>query len=306
MMKRISVIIAFILGIVSGMSASAGWPPYDTGVEPECTADSVDQAQETTMTFKRPVSQIYMLGIGGTNLLDTYLSPLRYHGIAMDLSGQWSKMLPWMRNTWVMRFDGGIGLGSAMNPSRTARMLEADARFAWGVAWSHRFTCKLRVTVGMSADLGAGILYLSRNSNNPASVKARAGVSLTASASFPFKLGRVPVLVSDEVKLPSLGLFFSPEYGETYYEIWLGNHKGLAHCGWWGNNFGIDNLLAFDLDIGPSALRLGYRYRLDSSWVCGLNTQLHRHLFVIGWIPHGIGLKRTRPSEKSISINSLY
>lgn len=259
-----------------------------------------------SLSVSRPITQIYMLEGGGSSALDTYLSPLRYHGFNLALAGTWSKALPWMHDSWLMRFDMRLAFQRLLNPAHTALELGFDFRFSWEAAWRHTFANRLSLTAGASADIGAGVLYLPRNSNNPASAKADLGISLAASLAYPFRIGRLNVLVSDHVSLPTLSVFFSPEYGETYYEIYLGNHKGLAHCGWWGNHFGIDNMLTFDLDIGPSALRLGYRYDLRSSWICHINTQLQSHSFIIGWIPGGIGLRPRKPSHKAQVINSLY
>lgn len=276
----------------------------------ECSSDSVvRKCQEwaaAASEVSRPVTQIYMLEVGGTSDLDTYLSPLRYNGYGTALAGQWSKALPWMNNRWIMRFGSRIGFSSALNPAATARMLGLDLALTWGPAFTWKLPMRLHLTAGADIGLSAGVLYLPRNSNNPASAKADVGIALTASASWPFQIGKLNILLSDEIGLPSLSAFFSPEYGEPYYEIYLGNHSGLVHCGWWGNHFGIDNLLAFDLDIGPSALRIGYRYSLRSSWINHLDTQIQTHSFVIGWIPHGIGLRPTAPRRKSIIVSSLY
>ncbi len=256
--------------------------------------------------FSRPISQIYMLEIGGASALDTYLSPLRYHGGSVALSGQWCKALPWQENRWTMSFDARVGISSLLNPPGNARMLSTGLTFSWEAARRFTLPSKLSFTTGFTTDLNAGVLYLPRNSNNPASAKASLGIALTASMTYPFKMGKVPVLISDRIHLPSLSAFFSPAYGESYYEIYLGNHSGLAHCGWWGNHFGLDNLLAFDLDLGPSAFRLGYRFSLQSSWINHINTQLISNAFVIGWIPNGLGLRKTTPPQKAITINALY
>ncbi len=258
-----------------------------------------------TTDVKRPITQTYMLKIGGTSALDTYLSPVRYNGWSVDLAGSWSKRLPWHRNSWQMAFDADAGVSRMLNPAGNAMMLGFDGSVAWGVARIFLTSAGISFTVGASTLAECGVLYLPRNSNNPASAKAAVSIAATASISYPFKIGRLPVRLSNRVSFPSLSLFFSPHYGETYYEIYLGNHSGLAHFGWWGNKFCIDNLLSFDLDIGPSSLRIGYGYSLRSSWVNELNTQLQTHSFVVGWIPHGIGLRHNSPSSKALSIYSL-
>ncbi len=72
-------------------------------------------------------------------------------------------------------------------------------------------------------------------------------------------LGRLPLSLRYQPVLPVVGAFFAPDYGELYYEIYLGNHSGLAHCGWWGNYFALENLLTADLRLGSTTLRIGYK-----------------------------------------------
>lgn len=255
--------------------------------------------------ISRPVTQIYSLETGSLDALSTYLSPLRYSGFRAALSGQWHKTLPWGRNTWRMRFDADISGALTANPAGTASMLDFGASFGWGAARMFRLPHGVTLAAGAYLSADAGVLYMPRNSNNPAAARGAISLGLRASASWRLHIGRLPVLLGDCVSVPSLSAFFSPAYGETYYEIYLGNRSGLIHCGWWGNRFYIDNLLSADLDIGPSALRLGYRFGVNSSYICHINTQLVSHSFVIGWIPHGIGL-RPRPARATTVINALY
>lgn len=240
----------------------------------------------------RPVVQEYRIEIGGGNALSSYLSPLRYDGNVMGISGQWSKASRWAPESLIMHFNAGANLRDYKNPARTASMIGIDGIFSWGMSWRKRLPYSLQATAGGSIDINGGCLYLSRNGNNPVTALASASLDINASISWRFKIGRLPMLISNEIRLPSLGCFFSPQYGETYYEIWLGNRTGLAHCGWWGNRFCIDNLLSLKLDFGKTAMEIGYRYDYNSSWANSLNTQLSSHSFVIGIIPHGLGIKR--------------
>jgi hypothetical protein len=240
----------------------------------------------------RPVLQEYRLEIGGGTALSTYLSPLRYDGTVIGMSGQWSKASQWAPESLVMQFNAAGYMRDYKNPARTASMIGFDGMFAWGMQWRKRLPYSLQVTAGGSLDISGGCLYLTRNGNNPVTALASASLDINASLSWRFKIGKLPMVLSDEIRLPSLGCFFAPEYGETYYEIWLGNKKGLAHCGWWGNRFCIDNLLSLKLDFGRTAMEIGYRYDYNSSWANSLSTRLHTHTFVIGIIPHGLGIKR--------------
>ena len=248
----------------------------------------------------RPVTQIYRVGIGGADARSSYLSPLIYKGRAYSLSGEWSKASQWNPENLIMVFNGGGNMRSMLNPAHTASMIGLDVSFDWGVQWRRRLPYSLQVTAGGAVDVNGGVLYLPRNGNNPANALFRAGIDAKGSLSWKTSVGKVPVVVRDQVAIPTLGAFFSPQYGETYYEIYLGNHSGLAHFGWWGNNFGINNHLSVMLDFGRTAMERGYRYEYQSYWANRINTHVSRHSFTIGVIPHGLGIKRKANINSSI------
>lgn len=249
----------------------------------------------------RPVMQSYRIEYGSGSALSTYLSPLRYHGNSLSFSGRWEKASQWNPEKMTMHFEASATFRDMRNPAGTASMVGFDGQFSWGLSRRFQLPADIQLNLGGSLDFNGGILYLPRNGNNPAAALASGSADLNLGLYRRFKIGRLPILVADEVRLPSIGCFFSPEYGETYYEIYLGNHRNLAHCGWWGNNFCIDNLLSVKLDFGRTAMEVGYRYSLTSSLANSLNTQIRAHRFVIGVIPHGLGMKRANPK-----INSPY
>lgn len=255
------------------------------------------KADNTVDTLERPVTGTYGIETGRRTALDTYLSPLPYSGTWLAAYGNWQKALPFAPRHAVMEFDALAGGGRLINKAGTAMELNIDIRLAFGMKWRTTLPSRTQISTGAEFGIDGGALYLTRNSNNPASVKASAALSLTAGASHRIKIGRLPVLIYDQLRLPSLSVFFSPSFGETYYEIYLGNHSGLAHAGWWGNNFRIDNLFGATIDFGRTAMTVGYRFRTDTSWICNLNTRIMTHSFVIGVIPGGIGLKQSHPKK---------
>lgn len=253
----------------------------------------------------RPVTGMYALEIGRRNVLATYLSPLHYSGKSTGIYGEWSKAMPFSPEHAIMHFDTEISVSNLLNPPKTAAMLGMSGSFNWGMSWRKRLPAQFQVTAGGTIGIEGGAYYLLRNGNNPVEAIADVSLSLRASVSKPIKIGRLPILLRDEASLPSLGVFFSPQYGETYYEIYLGNHKNLFHAGWWGNNFRFDNLLSATLDFGRTAMTVGYRFNAYTQWASYLNTKIICHSFVIGVIPGGIGLKKRKtqiPSEKCYAI----
>ena len=253
-----------------------------------------------TDTLPRPVTSVYRLEAGASSAQSTYLSPVKYTGSGFTLSGEWSKAFNKCPDHIVMRFAGSGTFRDMLNPASTARMLGIEAMFNWGMAWRQRLPHDLQISAGADIEISGGALYLPRNGNNPVTAMAFAGLDLNFSIGWHSRIGRLPFVVSDRIAIPSLGTFFSPQYGESYYEIYLGNHKGLAHCGWWGNHFGIDNLLSVKLDFGRTAMEIGYRYRLHTEYANGLNTHVITNAFVIGIIPHGLGLKKRKNANYSV------
>ena len=256
--------------------------------------------------ISRPVTGIYSIELGWQDMLATYLSPLHYKGKNIALSGEWSKAMPFSPEHAVMDFRGGIHMSNLFNPAHTARMIGINGYFSWGMAWRSLIPAQIQITAGGEAEIEGGAFYLLRNGNNPVQAMANVSLNITASLSRPFIIGHLPVLIRDRVSLPTLGTFFSPAYGETYYEIYLGNQKGLAHAGLWGNNFRIDNLLSFTFDFGRTAAMIGYRFNAYTQWANSLNTKIFTHSIVIGVIPGGIGLKKRSPRRTSQQIYSLY
>lgn len=256
--------------------------------------------------LSRPVTGVYSLEIGGISAKASYLSPLTYKGTVFSASGIWSKAMPFNPENAVMQFELNANIADMLNPAQTSRMLGLTGRFSWALSWRKHLNKDFQVTLGGGADIDGGAYYLIRNSNNPVQAMANLSLMLTASASRHFRIGRLPIIVADRVNLPSLGIFFCPGYGETYYEIYLGNHKGLAHAGWWGNNFRIDNLLSFSLDFGRTAMLVGYRLNVTTQWANNLNTRIITNSLVVGVIPGGLGLKKRYAKLPDDKIYSIY
>lgn len=294
MNKRLKNIITALALTILAVNAKA-----------ETASGGIPLLQTDTAT-SRPVTATYSVELGSKNVLATYLSPLHYTGTDMAVAGTWSKAMPFSPQTSIMHFDAGADFSNLWNPARTARMIGLNAWFRWGMSWRHRFPYQIQFTAGGTIGIDGGAYYLLRNGNNP--VEAIGNLSLAAriSGSRPFKIGRLHFLLSDELSLPTFSLFFSPEYGETYYEIYLGNRKGLVHPGWWGNNFRIDNLLSATLDFGRTALTVGYRIKAYNQWANRLNTKIISHSFVIGIVPGGIGLKKRIPRVPLETVYSIY
>lgn len=238
---------------------------------------------EALSATRRPVRSELMVEVGRSHLLSTYLSPLVYNGPSLALEARWGKAMPFDSSRWRMEFRFSAEGSPARNHARNAIMLQGLLRFSWGMerVWS---PAGGTLGAGASVSAEAGGLWLTRNGNNPVAANCACDLNLTLSLARPFTLAGKRLVAFNRFTLPSLGLFFSPAYGETYYEISLGNHAGLIHGGWWGNRFGLDNILGLEMPLGRRSLLMGWRCRLSSSWVNSINTQTWRHSASVGII----------------------
>lgn len=101
-------------------------------------------------------------------------------------------------------------------------------------------------------------------------------------AHYRFMMGRVPVRVGEIMTIPTAGAFFCPEYGESYYEIYLGNRHGLAHFGGWWNCSGIDNRLTATLKLGRRSLIVGWHLEWRYFRANGLLTDMLGNSALLG------------------------
>lgn len=243
-----------------------------------CVATSM--AQDTIIS--RPVTASYSVEWGQASALDTYLSSLRYDGTSLAVTGEWLKAMKQNPQRLIMAFDASLYGFLQQSPTRNSNLYNFGIGMGWGIMYRWQPISGLQLAGGGGLAMDVGVLYLSRNSNNPASARASLDFLANGMASYSFRIGKQYVRLIDRVILPVVGAFFSPDYGETYYEIYLGNHSGLVHCGWWGNHFCISNLLAADIHLGNVSLRIGYRLSLRSSYVNNINTRLSSHSLVVG------------------------
>lgn len=292
---RIAALAAVIAALMLTPVTSSAREPAD-GIAPR---DSV--------TTLRPVFAAYTVTAGWGQLADTYLSPLKYNGTALSLDYERRQAMKFNPRDWTMRLAARLEGVYAENHARNANMWALMLRASWGMTRRWRLPGGFSVGVGGSASLLAGCLYNRRNSNNPASAKAAVTLDLTAYGAWQTRLGRVPLTLMWQPSMPVTGVFFGPDYGELYYEIYLGNHSGLAHCAWWGNYISIDNLVTADLRLGATSLRLGLRSGVLSTRASGLTTRIVTVGAVVGVSGEWLSYDPRRPlSAIAKTISATY
>lgn len=285
-MRTISYILTTVALLICSLRVAAQTPD---------DAATCAAADTTAYVQSRPVTGMYALGLGAISSRVDYLSPLRFSGAALTLQGSWSKVLPCNPRHLRIIFDADMRMHSSVNAAGTAAMSGASGAVDFSMLWYTSLPYRLQVGVGGGIGFRGGAFMLSRNSNNPIDAQAMQRIAADAYVAWPVRLGRVNMLLTERCRVPLAGTFFTPEYGESYYEIYLGNQDNLCHRGWIGNMAGVDNTLGVSFDFGRTALFVGWRYDLYTTYANHLYTNINTNSIVIGVIPGGLGLKRQRP-----------
>lgn len=257
----------------------------------------------------RPVASAYTFEVGSSHINDTYLTPLNYSGLNAAFSYERFQAMAFNPDKWLMQLRSSLSLNCDKNPARNATMWDLTVSAAW--AMMRRYGIDgirgLKVAVGGTTGVDIGAQYLARNGNNPVSAKAAWTVGVTAAAIYNFKISRLPITLRYQPTMPLTGVFFSPDYGELYYEIYLGNHKNLVHGAWWGNYFRLDNMLTADLRFASTNLRLGYHCDLFSSKVNNIVSRRTTHSFVLGVSGEWLSIPRNgRLSQTAKIVSAIY
>ena len=183
------------------------------------------------------ITRATQVGIGGTNVLDTYLSTEKYRGLAVaflsdvtrehDAHGLPSRLTEWSpRARWMRQMVHHAALHRTENRAGNATEVGGSYRFRY--VWQYLLLRQqwgkgtLRLAAGAGPDVQLGFLYNMRNGNNPAQALAWLNITPQVMADYYAPLGRKgrhALYVRYQWAMPMVGLRFAPHYGQSYYEL---------------------------------------------------------------------------------------
>lgn len=234
----------------------------------------------------RPVTHATLVGIGASNQLDTYLSPLSYTG----------PQLHFMHETWRSTHlaDSAISfqtlwhgnLSYTENAPAKARYMGGDIRF--DALWHYHFRVgPVRLLAGPFIGANVGVLYHTRNGNNPAQALLSGHLGASGAAIYGFSIGHHRFVARFQLDIPLLGLMFSPDYGQSYYEIFSLGNRGHNVCFTNPfNAFSHRHQLTIDIPFKHFTIRTGYLCDIRQSHVNEIKHHSYSHAFMLGWVRH--------------------
>lgn len=237
-----------------------------------------------------------LFGVGHLNQYDTYLSPFEYEGMQGCFVHERFRPTHWLagRVTTQQKTEGYVGMSK--NPAQSANALSGALSYKIGWHYSWTLPSSLRLFAGGGVQTLLGGVYNTRNGNNPAQAQARAGLYASVLAAYPFRIRKQPFQIRYQADLPFCGLMFSPNYNQSYYEIFsLGNYDRNIRFTHPGNAPTLYQSVTLDFPVGGFTFRVGYGCDIEQSRVNRIRSHSYRHSFLIGYVKDFYFLKRKDP-----------
>ncbi len=243
------------------------------------------KAQEDSLQANRYVMRATLYGAGFTNILDTYLSPAEYTGPELRMMRESMRMTKWMDGNVSTQTLFQANLSLTENRAGTGSTMAGMVNWNYALHYQFRLSKNLKILAGPMLDLNGGFVYNMRNSNNPAQAKAYANLTASGMVIYRFRIGDYPLVARYQANLPLMGIMFSPEYGQSYYEIFSLKHGGKnvlftsLH-----NQPSLRQLLTVDFPIHTVNMRFGYICDIQQAEVNHLKSHTWSHAFMLGFV----------------------
>lgn len=239
--------------------------------------------------MQNPKERAFMIAIGAANVLDTYISAEQYKGTEIRIMAENRSRISPRHLSHTFTHHGCLSILD--NRAGIGNELAGAYRFQFSLHYNWLLSPNFSLQVGGCTDAKLGILYNTRNSNNPVQVDISLHLAPSASISYKNTFRHHSFLIRYHLSTPLVGLMFSPNYGQSYYEIFSkGNYDHNIVPTTFVSAPSLHHALTFDVQLSPkkprSKLRLGYLGDIQQSNVNNIKRHHYTHSFLIGWVHH--------------------
>lgn len=237
----------------------------------------------TQQEAEKSVFSSTSIGVGSSRVFDTYLSPLEYKGMNYQIMHERSVNIPKWGNKWYFQQFVKLNFGSTENPAHNNTTIDGFISYDGGVMYKVLNAGNFNLFIGGSGEAKIGFIYNLRNGNNPATAKTMINLKADIMASYKLMINQYPLYLRLHAGTPFAGVFFSPHFGQSYYEIFgLDNKDGIIKFGSFNNQQAINTLFSVDIPIGKVAMRVGYYMEYYRTHTNHLTTKVFNNNFMIG------------------------
>lgn len=222
------------------------------------------------------------VGFGSTDILDTYLSQEKFSDVGLTLL-QTTEIQKSMNSRWTSMTEHELNFSMVTDRSGSREETYSDYHFFYGRYYNWQ-KGNLRLQAGGMLNTELGFIYNTSNSNNPAQARLAIQLMPTGTAAYDFKLWRRTLRLRYEMQLPLAGLMFSPNYGQSYYEIFsLGHYDHNVVPTTFVCAPNMRQQLSAEYPVSKHlTLRVGYLGHYQQSRVNNLKTHIYNHRLMFG------------------------
>ena len=228
-----------------------------------------------------------IIGVGSSRILDTYINQEKYSGIGFTYL--YIKERARSERRWNSIIEHEIDLSSTKDRSKDNQMIEGNYYLYWGLYrhWQ-LFGDRLLLQAGGLANANLGFLYDTTTSNNPAQGRLSLNIMPSAVATYRFPLFGQQFAMRYELNVPLVGVMFSPNYGQSYYEIFnRGNYDHNIVPTTFVSAPSFRQMLSVDWRASEKwSLRVGYLGNYQQAQVNNLKQHVYAHRVMIGIVCH--------------------
>ncbi len=248
-----------------------------------------------------------MFSFGKAKVLDTYLSPMNYLGPHLGISHELIRYVNRGDNKWANQFMFNIEFASTNTQYGAGLVYEAMAGYTGTSYRIFPIVHDFQLGVGPSLGIDGGVIYNMGGGNNPASARLALKAGVGGIATYRLAIRKYALYIRYQATLPVISTFFSPGYGQSYYEIFtLGNTKGIVKFGSFHNRFDMDNLLTLDLPINRNYFRVGYSCKMQMTNTNHIKTRVVSNAFLLGYAREFIPYKRRNNKTSDEIRNPIF
>ena len=256
--------------------------------------DANCQLSTVNCQLNKEVLHSTMIGVGSSNVLDTYLSSYNYTGTDYRIQRETMRMT----NLWKGRVANQslIDVNADINENHAGNLDEYVGGVRYTQGWFYNFMngnvvnpvershSRFNFAAGLSASGYLGVVYISRSGNNPAQAKADLMINVSGLATYDMVIAKHHYLWRYQVSFPLMGIAFSPNFGQSYYEAFVAEHYDHnVVFAYPGNMPSMRHKLTLDIPIKRYTLRVGYVGEFHQSMFNHLKYHSYAHDFMIGF-----------------------
>ncbi|MDR2679201.1 MAG: DUF3316 domain-containing protein [Tannerella sp.] len=262
---------------------------------------------EIDYTDLRSINEGTLVGVGGYRMKDTYLSPEKYGGLGFRFMNERMRLTKLSGYKVSRQNIVNVDISSTMNGAENANFLSAFVNYSMGYHYRFLPDPYFKILVGGNVRGMTGMVYNTRNGNNPMTVHADVDLNLSLIAIYEFYIKKYPLTLRYQFETPFAGVLFSPVYSQSYYEIFsLGNTAEIFNFNSFHNKVAMRNYFTVDFPVGGMTLRMGYFGSFYSTEIHDIDRYIISHNVMLGFVKEFIAFGGREMRKRNLFHSAYY